>query len=181
MPPARTRAHALRLLRDVFAHRPASTGTDLGAALTFARRVLRRRAIVALVSDFAVSDVPTTTPAASSAGGMARPLALLAAHHDVVALRLTDAADAVLPAAGLVAVEDAETGEVRLVDAANAAVRQSFARAAEDRAEGLRQIFARAGVDAAEVGTGDDAFSVLSAFFARRNRRPLRRTSARAA
>ncbi len=168
VPPARTRTHALRLLRDVFVHVPASSGTDLAAGLTFARRVLRRRAIVAVVSDFAAT-------------GIARPLALLASRHDVVALRLSDAADEALPQTGLLAIEDAETGEVRLVDAASADVRAAFARHAEAHAEGLRQVFARAGVDAAEVGTGDDAFAVLSAFFARRNRRPVRRLGARAA
>lgn len=162
VPPARSRTHALRLLRDVFAHRPRTSGTDLAGVLAYAQRMLRHRSIVVVVSDFA-------------AEGFARPLARLASRHDVVAVRLADQGDATLPASGLVALEDAETGTVRVVDAADRGVREAFARHAEARSEGLRQIFARAGVDAVDVGTGDDAFALLSAFFIRRNRRHPRR------
>lgn len=168
VPPGRARTHGLRLVRDVFAHRTRSAGTNIAAALTLAQRLLRHRAIVAVVSDFADD-------------GFARPLARLAARHDVVAIRLVDRADAALPPAGLVALEDAETGAVRVVDAADARVRAAFARDAEARHEALRQTFARSGVDAVEVGTGDDAFAVLSAFFTRRNRRHVRRVRAVAA
>src|SRR5262245_49101573 len=88
VPPGRGTDHALRIVRDVLARPPAGRCTSPAEALRFARRVLKRRSIVAVVSDF-------------QDAGWERPLAVLRRRHDVIALHLRDPAEQRLPAAGL--------------------------------------------------------------------------------
>ena len=162
VPPGRSRTHALRLVRDLYAHAPATPGTDLAGALGYARRVLRRRAVVVVVSDFAAT-------------GYEAALGVLAARHDVVAVVLTDPRDAALPAAlGLVALRDAETGETVWLDARQGEARRAFAANATRRLDATRAALRRTGVDAVEVATDADPVVPLGRFFAERNRRLAR-------
>jgi uncharacterized protein (DUF58 family) len=166
--PGKSRPHGLRLLRDVFAFEAESEGTDLAGVLTFVRRILHRRAVVVLISDF-------------HADGYLRPLAALAARHDVVALHVADLREHTLPDVGLVMLEDAETGAPVTLDTSNARVRATYEQRARARLDATRRTFARAGVDHVLLRTGDDLLAPLSTFFARRVRRHAsRRTPARA-
>jgi len=167
VPARKGRRHALRLLRDVFVHRPESAGTNVAAALDHLNHVLRRRAIVVILSDFFDS-------------GYDRALRVLARRHDVVAVHLRDPREHALPAAGLVTLRDAETGRLTVVDTSSQAVRTAFAGAAEQRLSETRQIFKGAGVDSVTVSTGEDYVEPLAAFFRRRARRG-RRSGRRAA
>src|SRR5687768_3538358 len=109
IPPRRGREHALRIMRDILALEPKGSGTDLAGALRFAQRVMKRRGIVAVLSDF-------------QAEGYDRPLGILRRRHDVVALHLWDPREAEVPDAGLVAVQDPETGQRVIVDTSDANV-----------------------------------------------------------
>src|SRR5512139_150170 len=124
VPPARGRDHALRIVRDLLAREPAGRGTDLAAALRFAQRVLRRRGIVAVVSDF-------------QAEGYEKPLGALRRRHDVVALHLRDPRETDVPAAGLVAFIDPETGERVVADTSRPEVRRALKAPAFDVARAV--------------------------------------------
>ena len=132
VPPGRGRDHALRIVRDLLAREPVGRGTDLAGALRFAQRVLRRRGIVAVISDF-------------QAEGYEKALGALRRRHDVVALHLRDPREGDVPAAGLVAFADPETGERVVADTARPEVRRAL------RAPGFetaRAVFKKTRVDA---------------------------------
>ncbi|MFH1470057.1 MAG: DUF58 domain-containing protein [Pseudomonadota bacterium] len=147
IPPRRSRGHAWRVIRTVFSHRAQQRGTDVGAAAEFLSRVLPRRAVVCFLSDF-IDPRP-----------WGRAMASLSRRHRVNAFVLHDPRELALPDVGLVELEDAETGQTVLVDAAR--VRGSLG--VEARLQRLR----RAGAHVTAVGTGDDPFQRLEEHFRR--------------
>jgi uncharacterized protein (DUF58 family) len=155
VPPARGRDHALRIVRDLLAREPEGAGTDVGAALRFASRVMKRRGIVAVISDF-------------QDAGYERALGVLRRRHDVIALHLVDPREAEVPAAGLVALVDPETGERTVLDTSDPRVR---ARLVASTAAAARQVFKRARVDALTLSTAESYEKPLTAFFEARERR----------
>jgi len=155
VPPARGRDHALRIVRDLLAREPAGRGTDLAGALRFARRVLRRRGIVAVISDF-------------QATGYERALGVLRRRHDVVALHLQDPRERDVPAVGMVAFSDPETGERIVADTSRPDVRRALASTGLDA---TRRTFKRTRVDALTLSTAESYERPLRAFFEARERR----------
>ncbi len=157
VPPRKGRRHVLRIVRDVFAHEPQSSGTRITAALDHLLRVLRRRAIVVLISDFFDR-------------GYERKLQALSARHDVVAVHLRDPREVELPSVGLLTLRDAETGQAVLVDTGSRAAREAFARQAEARQAEIGAALRSARVDTVRVQTDEDYVEPLVGFFRRRNR-----------
>jgi len=160
--PARAgRRHVLQLLDRML--RPARTGrgrvTNLGVLLEKAQKLIKRRSVVFIVSDF------ISTP------GWERAIALLARRHEVIAVRLYDPLELELPDLGLIAMQDAETGEQLLVDTRDPRFRRRFAQAAEHRETVLRRALAEAGVDCLELATDDDLLAALMRFMGLRKRR----------
>ena len=153
--PGRGSDHALRIVRDALAVEPAGRGTDLAGALRFAHRVLKRRSIVAVISDFQATEYE-------------RPLGILRRRHDVIAFHLWDPCEREVPDAGLVALLDPETGTRIVVDTAYEAARRSLAAANIESAAG---IFKRTRVDALTLSTAEPYESPLSRFFKNRERR----------
>ena len=148
------RMHVLHLLQRM-AQRPAEAAagaTDLRALLTGAQRVIKRRSVVFVVSDFI------------SPPGWDAALAQLAQRHEVTAVRLYDPLEMDLPALGLITMRDAETGEQMVVDTHNAGFRKRFAAAAERRETALRDGLARAGVDTLELATDDNLMDAILRF-----------------
>ena len=162
IPPGSGRRQVLHLLERVLT-RPEAAGaratTDLRALLRTAQQVIRRRALVFVVSDFI------------SAPGWDRPLAQLAQRNETLAIRLVDPLERTLPDLGLVLMEDAETGEQLYVDTWDAAFRQRFATAAQAREDLLYEAFAQAGVDALELSTEDELVATVLRFAEMRRRR----------
>ena len=128
------------------------TPTDLAHALSDASRMVGRRALIFVVSDFI------------SPAGWEKPLGRLAARHDVVAVRLTDPFEMRMPNLGLITFQDSETGEQLFVDTHDPGFRRRFAEAADAREETLRDTFAQAGVDALELSTDDDVADAVLRF-----------------
>ncbi|MEE8336780.1 MAG: DUF58 domain-containing protein [Dehalococcoidia bacterium] len=155
VPPARGTRHVLRLVRDILFHPPPHTGTDLAAALDYLTRVLRRRSIVFLLSDFFDA-------------GYEQSLRTLARRHDVVAISLVDPLDLALPDVGMIEVEDAESGERMLVDSSSGSVRRRFRQHALERAEQRRSTLAAAGVEEIELRLDEDYVAPLLRYFRRR-------------
>jgi uncharacterized protein (DUF58 family) len=155
VPPGRGREHALRIVRDALAVEPKGRGTDLAGALRFARGVMKRRGIVAVISDF-------------QAEGYDRALGVLRRRHDVVALHLTDPRESELPDAGLVALVDPETDARRVFDLADPGVRRRLLPRHPAQA---RDVFRRTRVDALALDTSTSYEHPLRQFFEARERR----------
>ena len=145
IPPRQGRNQVLTLVKELL--RPVDGGgavTDLRAPLDLAARVIRRRSLVVLVSDFI------------SEPGWERSLLRLTERHEVVAVRLVDAREFELPDAGLLVVQDAETGEQIVVDSSDPEFRRRLRDAGVAREAGVRDAARRAGVDLHVVSTDDD-------------------------
>ena len=150
LPPRSTRNQVLALTRNLM--RPTRSNgaiTDLTGVLETAQGVIRRRSLVVLISDF------ITAP------GWERPLLQLTERHEVVAIRLLDPREYELPDAGVIVVEDAETGEQLVVDSSDTEFRRRLREAGEHREAELRALTLRAGVDIYEVSTADDLVQAL--------------------
>jgi len=155
------RLHVLELihrLRD-FPAASRAPRTDLSELLASAMRVMGRRSLVFLVSDFL--SVP----------GWDRQLAMVAARHETVAVRLADPMEGELPDIGPLVLEDAETGEQLLVDTHDRRFRRRFAELTRQRREELQSGLARAGVDLLPLSTDGDLARDLVRFAESRARR----------
>jgi len=167
VPPRKGRRHALRIVSEILRFRPEGRRTAIGAALEFLRRALRRRTVAFVLSDF-VEEPGGGEPAPA----FERALRIAARKHDVVPVRLADALDAELPAAGLAWLEDPETGAVFRADLSDPGVRARFAAAARADDERLRRLFVRLDLDQVAVSADDaDHVKPLLAFFRARARR----------
>jgi uncharacterized protein (DUF58 family) len=129
-----------------------SSATDLGAFLRAATQVIRRRSLVFVVSDFI------------SEPGWEQPLVQLAQRNEVLAVRVFDPLEMSLPDLGLIVMQDAETGQQLFVDTHDRGFRKRFAELAAKRESALRTSLSRAGVDALELGTGDDLVDAILRF-----------------
>src|SRR5207237_1260271 len=160
--PARSgRRHAIHILHRMLSRpeRSRSAATNLRDFLQTAFRVMQRRSLVFIVSDFI------------SAPGWAEPLAHLAQRHEIVAVRLYDALEMELPDLGLLVMQDAETGEQLFVDTHDRGFRKRFAAAAQRREANVRSALRQAGVDALELSTHDDLVDAILRFADLRKRR----------
>jgi uncharacterized protein (DUF58 family) len=166
LPPRKGRRHVLRIVREVLGFEPARRGTDLVQALDFVNDVVERRAIVFLLSDFQNGNQTD-----QSVGELRRALRQTNRRHDLVALPIEDARERVLPDLGVVAIEDAETGELIELDTRNPVVRQRFTEIAEQRATHLQRVFNAEAVDSLRLSTNRPYVADLIAFFKNRSRR----------
>jgi uncharacterized protein (DUF58 family) len=139
--------------------------TDLRRVLSDAGRMIRRRSLVFVVSDFI------------SPPGWEKPLSYLANKHDVIAVRLTDPLEMRLPDLGLLTFQDAESGDQVFVDTHDKGFRARFAAAAEKRDEALMAAFQSAGVDALELSTEDDVADAVLRFADMRRLRFAKKTA----
>jgi uncharacterized protein (DUF58 family) len=177
VPPRKGRKHALRIVTEILQHTPRRRGTDLGAALEYLRRVIRRKSVAFVLSDFqdsgsAGASRPRPGGALVDEPPFAQALRIATRKHDVVPVRLRDRLEDALPPLGLTWVEDPESGHVLRVDLRRPEVRERFAEAARGDAERLTRLFARLRLDAVSVRADDvDYVKPLLAFFAARSRR----------
>ncbi len=162
VPPRKGVRHVLRLIRDVLTFQPQGQGTNVREALHYVNRVLHRRGILFLMSDFLDQ-------------GYDRMFKLTGRRHDLIAVPIRDRREEEMPKVGLLQLEDAETGELLLLDTRRAALRQAYAEEARRRREQLRQLARSARVDLIEVWTDGGHLDALIRFFRLRERR-LRRT-----
>jgi len=171
LPPRKGRRHILRLLRDMLFFTPQHKGTDIPAALAYLNHVLHRRSIVFLLTDFLHSFKTDTAPV-HSRRDLVQEIGLTNARHDLVCVHLHDPRESALPQAGLLTLEDAETGELLEMDSARAAVRQTYADFNAQRLAELDRALRRSGVDTLRFTSGEPFAQALQHFFEiRRGRR----------
>ena len=157
IPPKKGKKHVLRVIREMLYFRPEGRGTDIGSAVEYLSRVVRRRAVVFLISDFIAPDY-------------SRPLKVANRRHDLIAITISDPAEDRLPSVGLVHFQDAETGEERILDLASAGVREGLKAKRQEMLGYRRRLFRRSGVDSIDVATNQPYTEPLIAFFRRREK-----------
>lgn len=161
IPPLGGQNQVLRLIHTLQRQigSPSSTTTDLNVLLQAGYNTFKRRSLIILISDF------------FSLPGWEKPLSLLNRRHDLVAIRLWDPREVELPDAGLIFVEDSETGEQMLVDTADPVFRQRLHEVVERREAELQACLRRAGVDAFAVSTEEDLVRAIVRMAALRKHR----------
>jgi len=158
LPPKKGRNHVLRVLRELLNFEPRGTGTVLAGALDHVGRLLKRRSVVFVVSDFVAPDFD-------------QPLRLIGRKHEVIAVSVSDPRERHLPAAGLVELLDAESGQRIVLDTSSRRQRAEFARLAERDDEVLSRLLAKAKVDRIRVSTEKPFVPELMRYFRVRERR----------
>jgi uncharacterized protein (DUF58 family) len=172
IPPRKGRRHILRIVREMLAFKPKNRGTNIPAALAFLNHALPRRSIVFLLTDFLETQRNDISPGNLSRRDVIQELGITNARHDLVCLHLHDPRESRLPDAGLLTIEDAETGEILELDLHRGAVRERFAALNEERLEQLDQSLNRAAVDTLRLNTVEPFAQTLQRFFEiRRGRR----------
>ena len=150
VPPGAGRAHALRIGHELDrATKPVTSTTDFAAMLDATATMARRRSLIIVVSDFI------------GTGDWDKQLLRLVHRHDVVALRVLDASDDELPEAGLIIVEDAETGEQLIVDSSDPLFRVRYRAGVDERDAVLNETIRRAKVPLHRVDTDRDLVETL--------------------
>lgn len=149
IPPGQGRNQVLSIVKELLRPLYGPQLTDLGKLLETAARLARRRSLVVLVSDFI------------SQPGWERPLGRLSQRHEVVAIRLFDPHEYELPDAGMLFVQDAESGDQLLIDSSDPEFRRRLREAGWARDESIRQGVARARVRLHTLSTEDDLLSAL--------------------
>lgn len=158
IPPKKGRLHVLRLIRELLTTEPEGNGTDISEALSYINRLLNRRAIIILASDFQDNEYD-------------RQLKITNRKHDLVNIFINDKLEDDLPDLGLIPLKDAETGEEILVDTSSEKVRNEYRRKRRQQKEELRNQSLRRKIDMIEVETNASYIRPLIAFFRRRMHR----------
>ncbi len=156
--PRKGKSHVLRVLRELLYFKPEEKRTDIGMALEYLSRVIRRRSVVFLVSDFMSKDYEQAMRIANK-------------RHDMVAIHMVDPRELELPNIGYIELEDAETGEDILLDTSNSQIRQLFARETSDAMTQREKLFKSMNVDSIDIRTDQSYIEPLIKFFRIRARR----------
>lgn len=158
LPPRKGVNHVLRVIRELLYLRPQGGGTDVAHAFDYLNNTTRRRAVVFLVSDFLTDAFET-------------PMRIARRRHDVIPIAIQDRRELELPDVGLVELQDAETGELLVVDTSSRRVRRNYAMRAADAANRRDQMFRRSKLDCIPVRTGESFVEPLTRFFRAREAR----------
>ena len=161
IPARKGRTAVNRLVREVLAEEGTRSGTDIAGALRFLNNAQKRKALVFIVSDFQSPDFENE-------------LRTTALRHDVIALSVDDPAEARLPDAGIVEIEDPESGELFTVDTSSRAVRDAFAANAEAALDARKRLFRKLGIDHADFLTTDSDDAIVARIRGLLKRRALR-------
>jgi uncharacterized protein (DUF58 family) len=158
IPPKKGTQHVLRVIRELLNFKPRQASTDIEGALDFLGKVTKKRSVIFLVSDF-------------QAEGFEKPMRVIGKRHDLVAVTVVDPREVSLPNVGLIELEDAETGEIVLLDTGSAGIRKKYERLGREQSDRFRDLFSSMGVDQIEVMTDRDYVPNLVRFFRMRERR----------
>ncbi len=159
IPPKKGRAHVWRVIRDILTFRVPHRRTDLGGALDYLSRVIPRRAVLFLVSDFLDS-------------GFEERLRIAARRHDLTAITVSDRREEELPPIGLIELEDAETGRTVIVDTFDRDLVDGFRVLTSDERRSRRELFRAAGAGEVRLrADSDDYVEALVRYFHARERR----------
>ena len=158
IPPKKGKSHVLRVLRELLYHKPQGTQTNISNALEYLNRVTRRKSVVFLVSDFINT-------------GYEKALQIANKRHDTVAITVTDPRELDFPDVGFIELEDAETGEVVLVDTSYSEVRNVYQSQSLQDVQRRDKLFQSINVDHINIRTDQSYIEPLIRFFRMRAKR----------
>lgn len=163
VPPRKGRRHVLRMVRDLLVFQPESTGTDISLALDSMNLMQKQRCIAFLISDF-IAPLESYRPA----------LAATSRRHDLIAIDLHDPVEWEIPQVGIIALEDAETGEMVWVDTDDEEWRRSYEEQVCAEEEAKVKMMRSLAIDRIALVNGQEYVSALNDFFKRREKRLAR-------
>lgn len=155
VPPKKGRTHVLRLIRELYTTTPTGTKTSISEALSYVNRLLNRKAIIVLASDFQDRNFE-------------KQHRITARKHDLVNLMINDTLEDQLPNVGVVPLRDPESGEQIIVDTSSKSVRTAYRKKIEERKYQLKEYLVRNKMDSINVYTNQSYIRPLINFFQRR-------------
>ncbi|MBM4168085.1 MAG: DUF58 domain-containing protein [Ignavibacteria bacterium] len=158
IPPRKGRTHALRIIRELLSFEPRQTGTSINIALEYLNKVLKKRSIVFLISDF----IDT---------GYEHALRIAGKRHDLIGISLLDPHERTLPRVGLLSIRDPESGKLRTIDTSDPNIRAAHRIFWESHHHQRRSFFRKARLDAIEISLDQAYMKPMTDFFRRREQR----------
>ncbi|PIV39228.1 MAG: DUF58 domain-containing protein [Candidatus Omnitrophica bacterium CG02_land_8_20_14_3_00__42_8] len=158
IPPKKGRPHVLRVIRELLYYKPKSRKTSINSALEYLGKVLKKRSVVFLISDFMDSDYE-------------RLLRILNKRHDIVGISISDPREKDIPDIGLVEFEDAETGEILFLDTGDDLLRKELAKKRGSFVDARNKAFMSMGIDSVDISTDKPYIEPLILFFRMRAKR----------
>lgn len=155
IPPKKGKSHVLRIIRELLEFQPKSKKTNIGEALQFMSRVMKKRAIVFLLSDFMDSDYE-------------KPMQIAAKKHDLTGIRLFDRKEVSLPNLGVITVKDAETGELLLVNTVSKSVRRAYEKNYKENVAYFENLLKKLGAGVIHCSCDESYTQKLLGYFKRR-------------
>ena len=164
--PRRGKKNVLRLVREVLYFKPQNRATDISVALDYLNRVMTRKAVTFLISDFFNS----TNDKGEGQARLKRAMTVANKRHDLVAVTLNDPRECDLTVPALLTVEDAETGQMRVVDSSDDCIRAAYRAQAQRKLVERNRFFSSIGVDHVDIATDKPYVQELVKFFLRRRK-----------
>ena len=155
IPPKKGKSHVLRIIRELLEFKPKSNKTDIAQALKFLSSVMKKKAIVFVLSDFIASDYERT-------------LKITGNKHDLTGIRVYDEREESIPNLGMVQVEDAETGKTQLVNTQSKKVRDAYAQFHQERVTYFKETFTKSGCGVLDCRVDESYVKKLLGYFKRR-------------
>ncbi|WP_242203113.1 DUF58 domain-containing protein [Aestuariivivens insulae] len=155
IPPKKGRSHVLRIIRELIEFEPGSKKTNLTEALKFLTNVMKKKAIVFVMSDFMVDDYEHT-------------MKIVSGKHDVTGIRVYDKHEEAIPNLGVVQMEDEETGELMLVNTASKRVRRHYEKYHRDKVNYFKESFSRSGAGTIDCRVDESYVKKLLGYFKQR-------------
>jgi uncharacterized protein (DUF58 family) len=152
IPPKKGRSHVLRIIRELLEFEPKSHKTDLENALSYLSRVMKKKAIVFVLSDFIAEDYQRT-------------LKITSGRHDVTGIRVYDEREEEIPNLGMVAMQDEETGKRIMVDTSSRAVRRNYSNYYRERVDYFSESFRRSGAGSLSTRVDESYVKKLLGYF----------------
>ena len=155
IPPKKGKSHVLRIIRELLEFKPQSKETNIAEALKFLRNVMKKKAIVFVLSDFIADDYDNT-------------LRIVGNKHDVTGIRVYDEKEEYIPNLGMVQVQDTETGDVRLVNTSSKKVRHEYWRYHMEKVDYFNEAFTKSGSGVIDCRVDESYVKKLLGYFKRR-------------
>ncbi|WP_047548677.1 DUF58 domain-containing protein [Psychroserpens sp. Hel_I_66] len=156
IPPKKGRSHVLRIIRELIEFKPKSKLTDISEALKFLSNVMKKKAIVFILSDFITDD------------DYKQNLKIAAGRHDITGIRVFDKGEEEIPNLGMVQMQDEETGELMLVNTASKQVRTNYSNYYNEKVDYFREIFTKSGSGTIDCRVDESYVKKLLGYFKRR-------------
>ena len=155
IPPKKGKSHVLRIIRELLEFKPTSKKTDLAQAIKYLSNVMKKKAIVFVLSDF-ITD------------GYEQTMKIAANKHDITGIRIYDQREEKIPSLGIVQMEDEETGELALINTSSKKIRTNYEVYYKERVAYFKETFKRSGAGVIEVRTDESYVKKLLGYFKRR-------------